>query len=716
MADPQGTPSLARRFAFALARLGLDLEPAFQRARNLVLRPVRHEMQDERQARADAEQQLRGECESLRLESAAHGVRLASLESTLQQQRESMERVEAELRGQVVALGESARQQRRRGSLLEAILASTADTSGPLRATGETLVSVILPTRDRARLLHEAIESVLAQTYPHWELIIIDDGSVDDSARIATRYLHDARIRLERTGPEGASAARNLGLRLAMGELIAYLDSDNAWYPGFLDAAVAAMDAAPGCALAYGALVTSEHGEPGGNVLLEDFDRERLLQGNYIDLNTVVHRRELFERLGGFDEGLDRLIDWELLLRYTQSLPARPLPVLAAHYRRRDELRITDTRAAGPNWLRVQERHSPLPVPATRPRVLYVVWHYPQLSETYLNGEIRCMQRFGAEVELWRSVGPASPCVDTVPVHEGPLREVVERVRPDAIHVHWLSYALSQDEALTGLGVPVTVRMHGFDVRPAQFERMLSRPWLHRAYVFPRQLGLPGAGDPRVCAMPAAFDTGHFPATAEKDPRLVLRAGACIPSKDIGLFMELAKRCPRHRFVFAGVTCNEWEHYPAELRRLRDELQSPVELRFDLPRGEMAALFARAGTYLHTIHPPTAEFGAPIGMPISIAEAMATGAYVLVRDLPELVYFVGDAGVAYADAADAARLLEATLGWQPRDWLRRRIRAIDRAFLGHADAMVLRPLYLDWCALAARRETALAPAEAAPAA
>jgi glycosyltransferase involved in cell wall biosynthesis len=437
-------------------------------------------------------------------------------------------------------------------------------------------------------------------------------------------------------------------------------------------------------------------------LLFEEFEHERLLQSNYIDLNCVMHRRELFERLGGFDESLGRLIDWDLLLRYTRDGGACALPTLAARYRRADAQRISDTVPAGPNWLRIKEKHELLPTPRKRPKILYVVWHYPQLSESYLEGEIRCMLRFGADIELWREVGPASPYPASVPVHEGDIAEVVARVRPDAIHVHWLGYALAQRETLDAIGLPLTLRMHGFDATPEQFARLLAMRCLHRCYAFPAQLGLPGGDDPRVRSVPSAFDTSYFSPAAEKDPSLVVRAGACLPSKDIALFFEVAKRCPNHRFVFAGVTCNEWEHYVEELRRLRDQMQSPVELRFDLPREQAAALIGNAGIYLHTIHPPSAHFGAPIGMPISIAEAMATGCYPLVRDLPELTAYVGEAGDAYADIEDAVRRIRATEVWSAHEWQARRLRSIDRAYLNHADALALRPIYRDWCEQAER--------------
>jgi glycosyltransferase involved in cell wall biosynthesis len=438
------------------------------------------------------------------------------------------------------------------------------------------------------------------------------------------------------------------------------------------------------------------------------FDRARLEAANYIDLNTVVHRRALYDRLGGFDEGIARAVDWELLLRYTQARPAVPLPVLAARYRVRDRQRITDTVPIGPSWIAIRQRVDPPPVPARRPRILYVVWHYPQLSESYLEGEIRCLRRWGVDIAVWREVGPVSPYTPEVPVHEGDLEAVIRSFRPDAIHIHWLGFALQQDQVLDGLGLPVTLRMHGFDTTAEQFRKLLATSWLHRVYAFPRQLGLLDRPDARVLAVPSAFDTTLFEPEMDKDPRLVLRAGSCLPSKDIGLFFELAKRLPSHHFVFAGVTCNEFEHYPEELRRLKAELGSPVELRFDVPRDQMTQLMERAAIYLHTIHPPHVPFGAPIGMPISIAEAMATGAYVLVRDLPELVEYVGDAGAAYSDLEHAAQLIEATTHWSEDEWRRYRVRASDRGYLHHADRLVLRPILQDWCELARQRDARLA--------
>jgi len=700
-------PSLLGRLA-RLGPVGL-----FQRVRNLLLRPVRHDLEDARRHLAADAGALHHEVSVLHhqvsvLHQEASALR-QQLAATRQQLAELREQSRAELQAHLAAAREGIEGLARQQGLLEGMLASGFDALRPLPSGADApLVSIVLPTRNRAACLGEAIDSVLAQSYPHWELLVVDDGSEDDTATVLARY-GDARLRSFRIAYAGSAAARNHALKQARGELIAYLDSDNTWFPGFLAGAVAAFAADPTLELAYGVLASEVHAPGALTIIAPAFDRDFLETANYIDTNVVVHRRALYDSLGGFDESLHRMVDWDLWLRYTQARPARLLPVLAARYRARDRERITDTVPCGPAYLAIRRRLDARAVDPRKPRVLYVLWHYPQLSETYVEGEIRAMRRMGAEVMVWHSIHAATPFEPQVPTDSGDLGELVRRWRPDLIHAHWVSWTLDHGPQIAALGLPVTVRMHGFDVHPDSCNRLLAQPWLHRVYAFPRQLDLLGASDPRVRPVRAAFDTSYFRPCLQKDPRLVVRAAACLPSKDIASFFELARRLPSHRFVFAGIKVNVFEHYPEELRRLAREMDSPVELRFDLPREEVAELIGRAGIYLHTICPPRAEHGAPIGQPISIAEAMATGAWTLVRDEPELAEYVGDAGAAYRDVDEAEFLLRGSMAWSPEEWRERAVRASDRAFRRHADEIVLRPIYEDWQSLT-RREPEPAPA------
>ena len=97
-------------------------------------------------------------------------------------------------------------------------------------------VTVVLPTKDRSSLLRVAMSSVMAQTYSNWELIVVDDGSVEDIAAVVAEYASDPRVTLLRH-PEnkGVAAARNTALAAATGTFVAYLDSDNTWKPDFLE-------------------------------------------------------------------------------------------------------------------------------------------------------------------------------------------------------------------------------------------------------------------------------------------------------------------------------------------------------------------------------------------------------------------------------------------------------------------------------------------------
>lgn len=736
--DRAGSPSVVRRMLGVLARTGIDLRPPLRRMRDAILRPVRHELATDTAALrgqfdariaaeassrdslhahiAELSSRINAEVDRRRTTQAQLADTQAQLADTRAQLADTRARL-ADTRARLVTearLAEASaridtqnREWRTRIETLERLMTEAERAISPsaaqwLREIPSPVVSVILPTRDRARFVSDAIESVQAQHFTDWELIIVDDGSADDTAAIVEPYLEDRRIRYLQRPAQGVSAARNRGLEHARGAFVAYLDSDNIWYPGFLAAAVPVFASEPDLAMIYGVLVTDSHHLDGTQLLWTPFDRERLLSANYIDINVVVHRKILIDRYGGFDETLGRLNDWDLVLRFTEHVPARPVPVLAARYRICDDLRVTTTRPFGPELFTIKRKWF-RPASAARPRVLYAMWQYPQLSETYIEGEIRCMLRFGADVEVWREAKPATPHPTLVPIHEGPLPDVVRRVRPDVIHVHWLSSLTRYAPILAQLGTPVTARLHGFDTSPDACRAILDQPWMRAVYAFPHHLDLIGRSDPGLRAVPAAFDSTLFRPCASKDRRLVLRAGAALPSKDHAFFFELANRLPDYRFVLAAITCSLEENFAAAYRDLHQQMKSRCELMFDIQHEDLAPLIAQAGIYLHTVKPPGTEHGTPIGMPISIAEAMATGAYILVRDLPELRDYVGDAGTTYRDAEDAAEIIAATAEWPEQKWKAAWTASVDRAFSVHADEIALRPMFDDWCSAVQER-------------
>jgi glycosyltransferase involved in cell wall biosynthesis len=555
------------------------------------------------------------------------------------------------------------------------------------------LVSVIMPTWNRAAVIGEAVASVVAQKYRDWELLIVDDGGTDDTEAVIGRFLGDVRVRYLKIPHRGAAGARNAGLAAAGGGLIAYLDSDNVWEPHYLAAMVRVFaDPAVGCA--YAALVLGEEGER--RILWTPFDRDALLAANFIDMNVFMHRRGLLDACGGFDEGLRRMIDWDLILRLTEAGPAVAVPVIGARYRTHAGNRITTGESFSEAYRKIRAKWRRYSETARPIRVLYALWHYPQLSEMYVESEIQGMLRLGVRIEVWSEVEVSTPYDVSIPVHRGTLEAAIDAVAPDVLHVHWLNIARNVVGIAQARRIPVTVRGHGFEFNAGSVEALLGAAIVRRVYLYGHQLRALGVDDPRVREVGCAFDTECFRRLGEKDRRLVFRASAGLASKDLRLFLELAKRLPEHRFVLAIVACNLRESYVGELLALRREMSSPARILVNVPHDEVAVWMARAGIYLHTAAPPGAADATPIGMPVSIAEAMASGCYVLVRDLPPLVEYVAEAGLAYRDVEHAAEIISATALWDDAEWQRADTLARDRGWSRFSGDDDFHAIYEDW--------------------
>jgi glycosyltransferase involved in cell wall biosynthesis len=177
-------------------------------------------------------------------------------------------------------------------------------------------VSVIIPTYNRHAMLRQAIDSVLAQSFKGFELIVIDDGTTDDTAESLARLAET--IRFERIDHSGPAAARNRGVAIARAPLIAFLDSDDLWAPDKLERQLAFMRANPGCAISQ----TNEiwirngrranpgvrHRKRGGDIFIES------LRTCLISMSATIMRTNLFHSVGGFDEIMTAAEDFDLWL------------------------------------------------------------------------------------------------------------------------------------------------------------------------------------------------------------------------------------------------------------------------------------------------------------------------------------------------------------------------------------------------------------------
>lgn len=179
------------------------------------------------------------------------------------------------------------------------------------------LVSVIIPTYNRAGLVGRAIESVLGQTYQEVEMLLVDDGSTDDTGVVVKGFTDPRIVYIRHRANRGGAAARNTGLRAARGEFIAFLDSDDRWLPEKLERQLDALRLALQCGVAYCAFVKT--GSAGARLVENkngDELEKLLLQRQFvITLSTVVVRRELLNAVGGFDELLPSCQDTDLFIR-----------------------------------------------------------------------------------------------------------------------------------------------------------------------------------------------------------------------------------------------------------------------------------------------------------------------------------------------------------------------------------------------------------------
>lgn len=199
----------------------------------------------------------------------------------------------------------------------------------------EPLVSIIMPTFNRAYVIAEAIQSVIDQYWRNWELIICDDGSFDKTPKIVRQY-SDPRIRYLQLEKANGAVARNFGIRFCRGEYVAFLDSDNIWHPLYLHLTINKLRSTLRPAVYTGYIDASSNGARYVDVSFKfsPFDYLSLVARNYIDLNSLVVQRTLLDQFGQFDETLPRVQDWDLLLRLLRFFDPVEVPWAAALYRR----------------------------------------------------------------------------------------------------------------------------------------------------------------------------------------------------------------------------------------------------------------------------------------------------------------------------------------------------------------------------------------------
>ncbi len=193
-----------------------------------------------------------------------------------------------------------------------------------------TRVSVVIPAYNRERTVATAIESVLAQSHPDVEVIAVDDGSADGTARVIEGF--GDRVRPLLAPHRGQAPAINAGLGVATGDYVAYLDSDDVMLPDRLKLQAGYLDAHPEVDAVYSDQYRTS---PAGTELIKTrpLDRFLILQRCYISRITILHRRSCLDRVGLFDETISGSDDWDMWLRMSECLRIDYLPGPVAEYR-----------------------------------------------------------------------------------------------------------------------------------------------------------------------------------------------------------------------------------------------------------------------------------------------------------------------------------------------------------------------------------------------
>ena len=207
------------------------------------------------------------------------------------------------------------------------------------------LVSIVIPTHNSAGFIAAAVRGVFAQTYPRFEVIVVDDGSTDGTADVLQQFA--GRIRYHRQDNQGAAAARNAGIKMAVGELVCFLDADDLWAPNKLELQIEFMAAHRDVGLLFTdaeeceGTTIQKHSIIATMVFGDDIASQiplrepfrKLVRENFVPTSTVMVRKACIVKAGLFDERLPNAEDRDMWLRMSAESGVACLPQVLARKR-----------------------------------------------------------------------------------------------------------------------------------------------------------------------------------------------------------------------------------------------------------------------------------------------------------------------------------------------------------------------------------------------
>ena len=507
-------------------------------------------------------------------------------------------------------------------------------------------VSVAMATRDRPELLRQALDSVLTQTYPRLEVIVVDDSEGTETAQLLGA-VDDPRVRVLRTAAHrGAGFAFNAGLEAVTGDIVAFLDDDNVMHPEWLRSVVWALSSFPEVDALYGARVIedpgAQHANRSGMMPLLEFsryERDRHEKANFIDRNTIAFRAR-YARLR-YDETLRAAFDWDHSLRLFAEAVPLALPVISCYYRTVVAGRLSDIPEQSESVRRVRARaHTYRPL-----RILVHTAMYPVISETYIGEDIASLEEAGAEVTVTAVQQAVSATAGVAPARLD-VDEAIAEAHPDVALLHWTTHAEGEIRCMEAHDLPFACRVHSFDVDVDRVAKIMAHPLCVGVFAHPHHVAqLPGARP----LLPVVGPATVIP-ESPLERTLVLSVSAGLPKKDFPLLIEAMRRVPElDRAIVLGRT-NGLEDLPDQVVELAGAADPGIDVLVNVPRSDVLELMARALVLVYTLEP-----GGPMGFPMSVIEAMLSGAVPILPDRSESRAVVGEDVRTYRDVADIVR-------------------------------------------------------------
>ena len=531
-------------------------------------------------------------------------------------------------------------------------------------------------------VLIQSIHSIFNQTYNNYELIIIDDGIIDvNILLILELYSRNfPKIKIFKNNRNlGISASRNIFLDNAIGDIITFLDCDNIWNSEYLYNIVEIYVNNPDYTIVYAKLkyLTTN------NILFEDFNYDTLLKYNYIDINIFSFRKLLYNKYGGFDIKLNRLVDWDFILKYTKYEKIYKLDYIGCIYNNTYNIdRVTNNQQIISNEYFIKKKYSQNKNILKNFKILYIVYHYCQLSETYIDWEINYFEELGAKVDIYVDIDYVASKIShnktiITDLSENTLKNY------NYVHIHWLSIA-SKYHML--INKPITIKLHGFEFDINTLKDLINNKNIIFIFIYKHTYDYIiknyNINTDKLIISKVSFNPKiHYPLCNDnKIPNSILRVGAGLPTKNIEMFIELANEMIDFKFTLCIIKCSYREECIDTFLSMNKKLGDKCTILINVDREEIGNIMRQSTIYLHT----TSQIDINYGQPVSIIEAMACGNYIIAQKSLGTSDYIPDYNAIFENKAECKSKILETLKYTEIDWINIRNKNIEYAFLNYS--------------------------------